>query len=35
MITVMFLMAFGMKGLIDVEKAKEAMKALAKITYAK
>lgn len=35
LITVMFLMALGMDGLIEIEKAATSMKTLAKITYAK
>lgn len=35
LITVMFLMALGMEGLIEIQKAAASMKALAKITYAK
>ena len=35
MVTVMFLMNFGMSGLFDIKKAAESMKTLCKITYAK
>lgn len=30
-----FLMAYGMNGLVEIKKATESLKALAKITYAK
>lgn len=35
MIVVMFLMALGMEGLLDIKEAAESLKALARITYAK